>query len=114
MTRKTVLLLSVAAVPVVLAAAFAVHMNMREVDAVARESSQRALIVEIQSLLDEHHETHGVYPETLTVLPLTYPDGGTPELLRDLDYVITQDGYSLRTRGYRSGQVLELSERGEP
>jgi hypothetical protein len=110
MTRKTVLLLSVAAVPVVLAAAFAVHLNMREVDAVARESSQRALIVEIQSLLDEHHETHGVYPETLTTLPLTYPDGGTPELLRDFQYEVTQGGYLLSTRGYSSSEVLEVLE----
>ncbi len=114
MTRKTAIILAIPTAFVILAAVFAAYLSIRRVDAVARESSQRALIVEIQSLLDEHHETHGVYPETLTVLRLTYPDGGTPELLRDFDYVVTQDGYSLRTRGYRSGQVLGLSERGEP
>ena len=110
MTRKTVLLLSVAAVPIVLAAAFAVRLTMREVDAVARESSQRALLVEIQGLLADYRKAHDVYPDTLATLPLTYPDGSAPELLQDIQYEVTQDGYVLRTRGNLSREVLEVSE----
>jgi hypothetical protein len=80
---------------------------------VAKESSQRALVDETQSLLENYKSENGKYPETLAALPFTYPDGGSAELLKDIAYTCFGTAYTLRTVGYSSGQTIEINTRAE-
>jgi hypothetical protein len=79
----------------------------------AKESGQRALIAESCRLLEEYKSEHGTYPEALAALPLTYPDGGRPELLNDIAYASSGNAFTLSAVGYSSGQRIETSSRAE-
>lgn len=79
----------------------------------AKESSQRALVAETCALMEKHRSENGRYPETLTALPLTYPDGGSAELLKDMTYTCVGTSYTLKTVGYSSGRTIEIKNGAE-
>ncbi|MCX7007240.1 MAG: hypothetical protein NTY53_08320 [Kiritimatiellaeota bacterium] len=74
-----------------------------------QESSQRALVAEACRLLEDYRYKNGKFPEALAVLPLTYPDGGSTNLPKDISYTCLGTGYILRTVGYLSGESIEFS-----
>lgn len=75
----------------------------------AKESAQRALLVEATQLLTEYHQEHGEYPDSLEGLAFTYPDGGDVSLLSQLEYVSDGKGYSLTTVGASTGEKLKVT-----
>lgn len=82
-------------------------LALSEAKTVAKESSQRALFVEVEIQLKDAYLRTGRFPNSLESLHLTYPDGGDTDLLRDFEYSYTKNSFHLRSTGYHSGAILE-------
>lgn len=65
-------------------------------------------MAESQMLLEVYRSDIGHYPDQLTSLQFTYPDGSTEEFLKDIFYTPTGDYYTLKTVGYSSGEFIIL------
>jgi Tfp pilus assembly protein PilE len=92
----------------------AVTRALHQSERYAKESSQRALVVEAIDLLEKYRNKTGTYPKHLTSLSFTYPDGGGPDLLKDIVYKTSNDTYSLKIISYASGEVIEYVGKAEP
>ena len=81
----------------------------------ARETSQRALMLQIVRLIAEYrHEHDGEVPESLADLPLTYPDGGDPSFLDLFEYeLLPFDGYRLKTTYVFTGTMMNMADTGD-
>ena len=72
-------------------------VSMRKADSAAEDSAQAALTSEICEQLAAV-PSDGRYPESLSQLRLTYPDGGDASLLRRFTYESTGTNCTLRIR----------------
>jgi len=102
--KAGVVTLLLAFVFVVCMACFAVNLVM-ESRAAAKESAQRALLVESHDLLSGYYVDHGIFPKTLQELPFTYPDGGNSTLLREVRYERQDNECQISVRLACTGKV---------
>lgn len=72
----------------------------------SEESAQRALLVEATQLLEEFHDVHARYPESLDELTFTFPDDGDESTLKALKYNSDGEHYLMVLQGVYSGETL--------
>ena len=102
-SRRDPLVLGCLAFALVLGVVFAVpeFLNARRV---ARDSAHSALWHEVNQKL-KAREAAGQFPAGLEELPLTYPDNGSPELLKLIDY--RREGNGCRVSTTLRGEALQ-------
>ena len=84
------------------------YVPVRDARRAARESGQRALLVEIERQLAAHHDVHGQYPESLDGMQFTYSDGADAETLKRIRYFTDGTYYRLVTRGDSTGKEISV------
>ncbi len=105
MKKPAVILVVLVSACAIIAAVMATYYSARLSDL---ESSQRALIVEAQVLIEEHYRIHKSYPKSLEEIRFTYPDGGDATLLTNFRYTTTGQSYSLSIKTASSNEPIEI------
>jgi hypothetical protein len=91
-------------VAVVAFAGFAIWKTKHESDLASQVSAQNAAFSEITHQLSAWPAGRH-YPESLSQLPLTFPDGGDATILRLFEYRSTGTSCTVRTR-FRGQEVI--------
>ena len=87
--------------------AFSIH---RSATLTAAESGQRALIREAYGLIERYYLDNGTFPDSLIELRLTFPDGGTANMVDDIRYEPSGGSYILEAVGCQSGLTIVYPE----
>lgn len=106
-TASTRFKIAIASAAVVVAGAWAVRV-WRDASQSAEESAQRALLAESTQLLEAFHRQHGQYPDSLSQLDFTFPDGGDAATLATLQYKSDGDHFVIRVQGASTGDELKV------
>lgn len=95
--RHTITIANTLIAILVLLVGYAFYTQIRLASKSAEASALSALVQEIHDQLAAI-PPGGSYPESLSELPLTYPDGGDISLLEQIDYRRIENGCEMRVR----------------